>query len=449
MAFLKNNIYLKIAGIVLIAMLLLVPTEMIQSLVGEREAHQSEAVHEVSSKWGEEQTLSGPILEIPYRRFVRETTNDSARREQIVEVREHIYILPEQLNIVGSLRPEARHRGIYEVVLYESEIQVSGRFGTLPISELDVARENILFDKAHLIIGISDMRGIEKEIALLWNGRRTEFNPGVVTEEVVRSGVNVPLQILPNDSAANSFSFSISLKGSQYLNFVPLGRVTDVRLKSNWANPSFSGAFLPDSKQVSGAGFSARWNVLHLNRNFPQMWTGQQSGVAESAFGVNLLLPVDRYQKAYRTVHYAILFIGFTFLTFFFIEILNRRFIHPVQYILVGIALVVFYTLLLSISEHLGFNTSFIISALATLVLVAGYVRAILGSARLAGVVSGILLLLYAFIFTIIQLQDYALLFGSIGLFIILAVVMYFSRKIDWYGLSLRGKEEAPEVGGK
>jgi inner membrane protein len=445
MSWIKTNLYFKIGAIVFIALLLLIPTAMIQSLIQERENYQSDAVHEVSSKWGEEQTITGPILEIPYKRYVRETSgNDTTQR--VVEVRDHIYVLPEQLSVTGTLKPEARHRGIYEVVLYESGIQVQGRFGNLPLSELDIPREYIQFDKAHLIVGISDMRGIEKEIAVQWNGQRADFNPGVVTEDVVASGVNVSVS-LRADSSTNSFSFNLDLKGSQFLHFVPVGKVTDIRLQSNWANPSFSGSFLPDEKTVSETGFNARWNVLHLNRNYPQVWTGQQEGLAESAFGVNLLLPVDRYQKTYRTVHYAILFIAFTFLTFFFIEVLNRVFIHPVQYILVGIALIVFYTLLLSLSEHIGFNASFILSALATLVLVTGYVRAILRSMRLALVVSGILLLLYAFIFVIIQLQDYALLLGSIGLFIILAVVMYFSRKIDWYGLSLGAKEpKAPAV---
>ena len=145
-----------------------------------------------------------------------------------------------------QLKPEARHRGIYEVVLYESDVQVQGRFGHIPFSELDIPRENIQFDKAHLVLGISDMRGIEKEIDLQWNGARKSFNPGVITEDVVSSGVNVPVVLTP-DSSDNVFSFALDLKGSQYLHFVPVGKETEVNLKAPWANPSFSGAFLPDS----------------------------------------------------------------------------------------------------------------------------------------------------------------------------------------------------------
>jgi len=239
-----------------------------------------------------------------------------------------------------------------------------------------------------------------------------------------------------------NFTLSLDLKGSQLLYFTPVGKVTDIALTSEWSNPSFNGAFLPDSREVNEKGFVAKWNVLHLNRNFPQSWTNNRHTIYNSSFGIDLLLPVDNYQKSYRSVRYAILFIGLTFLIFFFIEVLHKVFIHPIQYILVGVALIVFYTLLLSISEHLHYNFAFIISAIATLLLIAGYVRAILRSGSFTMLISGILTVLYTFIFVIIQLQDYALLIGSVGLFIIVGLVMYFSRKIDWYSLNLNDKKE-------
>ena len=229
----------------------------------------------------------------------------------------------------------------------------------------------------------------------------------------------------------------LDLKGSQLLYFTPVGKVTDINLHSKWNNPSFNGAFLPDSRDISGKGFTANWNVLQLNRNYPQVWSNNRHKINNSSFGLNLLLPVDNYQKSYRSIKYAVLFIGFTFLVFFFIEVLNKVFIHPIQYILVGISLVVFYTLLLSISEHLKYNIAFIISAISTLILISGYVKAILKSNKLSFLITGILTILYTFIFVIIQLQDYALLIGSIGIFLILGLVMYFSRKIDWYDLNL------------
>jgi inner membrane protein len=265
----------------------------------------------------------------------------------------------------------------------------------------------------------------------------------VITNDVVESGINATVQLDPTMDHNYIFSFDLDLKGSQLLYFTPVGKISDISMESPWKNPSFNGAFLPDSRKISNEGFSANWNVLHLNRNYPQSWIGNKHNIGESAFGVDLLLPIDNYQKSYRCIRYAILFIGFTFLVFFFIEILNKKFIHPIQYILVGFGLLVFYTLLLSISEYLNFNYAFIIASIATLILNIGYVKAILKSSKLAYFIGAMLFILYAFIFIIIQLQDLALLIGSIGIFIILGLVMYYSRKIDWYNLN--GLEENKE----
>lgn len=438
---LKNNIYFKVGTIVIIALLLLIPTSMIKNLIHEREATQNEAINEVSSKWAEWQTISGPFISIPYYRYVKEiSAKDST--EKIVQITDYIHILPSQLQISGNINPEKRHRGIYEIVVYNSKLDIAGTFNKFDISALGIQPKNILFDKAEFVIGINDLRGIEQQVSLSWNNDKIYFNPGVSSNDVVNTGINALLNVNPNDSSSYNFSLSLDLKGSQLLYFTPVGKVTDINLASEWANPSFNGAFLPDSREVTNKGFTANWNVLHLNRNYPQSWIGSRHSISNSSFGIDLLLPVDNYQKSYRSIRYAILFIAFTFLVFFFIEVLNKIFIHPIQYILVGVSLIVFYTLLLSISEHLSYNLAFIVSALATLLLIAGYVRAILNSSKLAVLISGILTVLYTFIFTIIQLQDYALLIGSIGVFIILGLVMYFSRKINWYNLNLNEKKE-------
>lgn len=437
---LKNNIYFKVATIVVISLLLLIPTSMIRSLINERESTQNDAIREVSSKWGEEQTISGPFISIPYYRYVKEFSKKDST-EKIVQLKEYLHILPTQLNISGNINPEKRYRGIYEIVVYNSKLKISGNFNKFDLAAIDIQQKNILFDKAEFVVGINDLRGIEEQVKLTWGNQSLSFNPGVSSNDIVRSGINALIKIDPNDSTTYNFSLNLDLKGSQLLYFTPVGKVTDIKLSSEWPNPSFNGAFLPDSREVSEKGFKANWNVLHLNRNYPQIWTSNRHSIDTSSFGIDLILPVDNYQKSYRSIRYAILFIGFTFLVFFFIEVLNKIFIHPIQYILVGVSLIVFYTLLLSISEHLKYNVAFIVSAIATLLLIAGYVRAILKSNTLTILVSGILTVLYSFIFVIIQLQDYALLIGSIGIFIILGLVMYFSRKIDWYNLNLNEKE--------
>jgi inner membrane protein len=436
---LKNNLYFKIGAIVIITLLLLIPASMIKNLITERETIQTQAILEVGSKWGEKQKITGPLISIPYYRYVKEySAKDST--EKISKIKHHLHILPSSLKITGDINPEKRYRGIYEIVVYNSKLQLSGTFDKLDFTPLDIQPQDILFDKAELVVGINDLRGIEHQ-DLTWNNKKILFNPGVSSSDVVLSGINALISLDINDSTQYNFNLNLNLKGSQLLYFTPVGKVTDINLRSEWPNPSFNGAFLPDKREVTQKGFNANWNVLHLNRNYPQMWTRDKFNLESSAFGIDLLLPVDNYQKSYRSIRYAILFIGFTFLVFFFIEVFNKIFIHPIQYILVGAALIVFYTLLLSLSEYLTYNTAFIVSAISTLLLIAGYARAILKSNKLMFLIAGILSVLYTYIFVIIQLQDYSLLIGSIGIFIILVLVMYFSRTIDWYNLSISEKK--------
>ncbi len=438
---LKNNLYFKIVAIVVITLFLLVPAAMIKGLIRERENTQKEAIREVSSKWGGEQFITGPFLTIPYNIYLKQTSK-TGDADKIVKIKRYIHILPTELKITGTIKPERRYRGIYEIVVYNSSLKVTGSFRNLSLSGRDIPLKDILFDKATLSLGITDLRGIEKPVALKWNDKGYSFHPGTPTNDVVSSGINTHVVIENADSATYRFSLHLDLKGSQKLFFVPVGEMSDITLVSNWSNPSFNGAFLPDTRTVSAAGFKANWNVLNLNRNFPQEWTGRMPGIKKSAFGVDLLVPVGNYQKAMRSIKYALLFIAFTFVVFFFVEVLKKVNIHPVQYILVGSALVIFYTLLLSLSEYLSFNGAFILSAFATLLLIFGYVKAILKSTGLALLIGGILAALYTFIFVIIQLQDYALLIGSVGIFVILGLAMYLSREMDWYNLNMGEKQD-------
>lgn len=442
---LKSNIYVKIGVIILLTLLLLIPKVMIEGLIHEREYRQTLAFDEVSLKWGKEQTLAGPIVSIPYYRYIRQKVNRSNSRDtttNIVRVKEHIHFLPTELEVDGQVFPEKRYRALYEIVVYNSQVNISGVFKNINFKDFDIPMSNILFDKAFISIGISDLRGIEKQISLNWNEEKFSFNPGTVTNDVVKSGINARIPIKISDNSLYNFSFKLDLKGSQKLYFAPVGKVSNIVLNSKWSNPSFNGSFLPDSREITEKGFTANWNVLHLNRNYPQSWKGGSFNIFPSTFGVDLLLPVDNYQKSTRSIKYAILFLVLTFMVFFFVEILKNRFIHPIQYILVGLALIVFYSLLLAFSEHINYNLSFITSAMLTILLISGYVRAILKSSKLTMLISGILFILYTFIFVIIQLQDFALLIGSIGIFMILGLVMYFSRKIDWYNLNSKKIKE-------
>lgn len=427
----KDKTYIKLLIITVLILLLLIPSMMIKDLILEREQVQENAISEVSFKWGEGQTISGPFISIPYDRYIKKFNEKNAIYE-IVKVKEWIHFLPENLIINGNISPEKRYRGIFEVVLYESEFEMSGNFKSFNFDQFDIDPKNIHLDKATLHLGISDLKGIENQITLTWNQEKISFNSGTVTNDVIYAGINLNVPIVKDSSRDYSFSTSIKLKGSQYLYFTPVGKTSNINISSNWSTPSFTGTYLPDSRQIDQDGFEANWNIFHLNRNYPQAWLSSQHKVENSSFGINLLLPVDNYKKSYRVAKYSILFLVLTFTTFFFIEVMKNVFIHPIQYLLVGFALIIFYSLLLSFSEHINFNLSYIIASIITLLIITLYVKAITKNKEISIMICLILTLLYSFIFTIIQLEDYALLVGNIGMFIILSIVMYTSSKIDW-----------------
>jgi len=433
---LKSNIYFKVGIIIFLMLILMIPTAMVESLIHERENVQARAIEEVSSKWGKGQIISGPFISIPFDKYVKRFNKKDSINEIIV-LKEWAYFLPEELKIDGNIVPEKRYRGIYEVVVYESKLKIEGNFDNFDFKKLDIDKKDVHFDKATINFGINDLKGIEKQVSINWNNENISFNSGTATKHIISSGINavVPIQ---KDSVTNyEFTTEIDLKGSQYLYFTPVGKTTDITINSNWQTPSFTGMYLPDDRTVSEQGFESKWNILHLNRNYPQEWVGNSFEIDSSSFGTDLLLPVDNYKKSYRVARYAILFLVLTFVTFFFVEVMKKVFIHPIQYLLVGIAIIVFYTLLLSLSEHIKFNIAYILASVLTISLVSLYTIAILKSKQIGFLIFGILFIMYAFIFTIIQLEDYALLIGSIGMFTILGIVMYYSRKIDWYNIKL------------
>ncbi len=423
-----------IKGIIIffLVLILLIPAHMIEDVIREREARQAEAIDEVSSKWGGEQTLTGPMLVVPYEQITRTDKGVEVGRQI-----KYAYVLPDELNISAEVAPEKRHRGIFEVVLYASTLSLSGSFAPVNLGKEVPGDAVVQWEKAVLALGIPDLRGLKDQVSLQWDEQALLSEPGIPVPGVANSGIHVPLELEPAGAAAakHRFRLDLALKGSGSLYFAPVGKVSQVNLKSSWPDPSFTGAFLPEEKTIAASGFDAKWKVLNLNRNFPQQWNSDQDyDLLESRFGVSFLLPVDNYQKATRSVKYAILFIALTFLCVFFIEMRQSNRVHPFQYALIGLALVIFYTLLVSISEHISFNQAYFVAAAMTIGLTGLYTRALFQSPRMGMLVGGTLTVLYGFLFVTLQLQDYALLLGSIGLFAILAVVMYFSRRINWYG---------------
>jgi len=438
----KNSITLKLFVITLIILLLMIPTAMMESLIYERQNTRDEAIKEVSSKWGGVQQIKGLVITIPYKMY-----SENEKGVRSYEIR-YAHFLPDKIEVNGKINPEKRYRGIYVVVLYNAALKIEGTFSALQMNKLGINMDDFMLSDAFVSVGITDMKGIKEKIDVKLNDSVIAMRPGIPVHDLFTAGVSVPVDLTQAKFPLN-WSFNLNLNGSSEIYFAPLAKESQVTLNSSWSNPAFDGAFLPESKNISDAGFDAHWRVLELNRNYPQQGLGNfiipnnnDGFFEEGLFGVRLLLPVDEYQKTMRSAKYNVMFIIITFLSIFFIEIIGKRKIHPIQYLLVGFSITLFYVVLLSISEHLNFNKAYLIGCVIMLTMIGLYAKTMLKQNKYAIIITGILALLYAFFYSILQLQDYALLMGSLGLLIILGTIMYLTRNIDWYNVSNDQKEE-------
>ena len=418
---------LKVVIIGIISLVLLIPKMMIIGLIHERETTAESAKHEVMEKWSLSQTIRGPLLTIPY--IERIIDGNEVVREQVREC----HFLSETLAINGEIMPQKLYRNIYQSVVYESFVEITGNFENPDLESLKINPEDVIWEKAKLSIAISDLRGINSMTNLSWNERSYPFSPGMENKVLGKNGISLALPMQEGDRFPANFQIKLNLKGSDSMQFAPLGETTTAFLQSSWSDPGFQGSFLPATRTVDANGFTANWKVLNYNRNFPQQWTGNEFDVTQADFGVKLVMVADHYQKNYRSAQYGILVILFMFLAFFLNEIITKQRVHPFQYILVGAAILIFYLLLLSISEQTGFNAAYLISALSVTGLVLAYSRTFLKTWLNAILLTSILMFSFGFIFVLMQLESYALMVGSIGLFFILALTMFFTRKINWY----------------
>ena len=427
---------------------LLVPITWVYAIVRERSSRRTEAVQEISTTWGGPQTIAGPVLSIPY----TFTTTDG--RGQSKQHTAYAHMLPRDLQIAATLATEKRRRGIFDVILYRAQFTVRGHFRRDPLDWVKPVPERIEWGSAVLSVGISDPRGLSRRAVLNWNGREEPFSGGVPPLGLFNTGVQAkaPQSGTTATTADIPFSFDLGVNGSYDVRFLPAAEETTIDLTASWPHPSFSGSPLPEQWTSGGGGFNARWRVPDFGRSYAGRWTSLDMGgdqlaarATASAFGVTLIQPVDIYQQAERAVKYAVLFIALTFLVFFLWEIFQATLLHPVQYAFVGFALCVFYLLLVSISEHAGFDRAYAISSTAITLLIGGYSRAVLRGTRQASSVVCSLAGLYGFLYLLLRLEDVALLAGSLALLVVLGVLMYLTRRMDWYELRLGAK---PAVAG-
>lgn len=433
--FQSNTARLFMVGI--LTLILLIPLALVQDLINERAARQEQVDQNITSKWGSDVYLYGPIVRIPYVVYEETVIVDEKTKAAITQrkpITEYAYFFPETLHNKTSVTTDKRNYGNYEAVVYTSKMKFDGAYTAPDFSSRDIPDADIQWEKASIIIKTTNLKSIQDEVSIDVAGKPMTFEP------VFNNAQNDSVDALETgyfdarilkDSGNVPFKFDISYRGSNQLMMVPIGKTTTVNMDSNWKDPSFDGNFLPATKGP-GDGFPASWKILHVNRPFGQQTFGDLPDLARFAFGVKFVIQVDEYQQNERASKYGFLTIGLTFLIFFLIQMISKVRIHIFQYTMIGLALVMFYTLLLSITEHSSFLTAYLIAGASVVALISLYSISILKKLKFCAFIAASLSALYGFIYVIIQLEDYALLFGSIGLFVILAAVMYFSRKIDW-----------------
>ena len=441
----RHSTIIKLLGVGALVLILLIPLAMITGVLSERLQRRNEAVADITSSWGREQNLIGPVLGIPYQykfKAVKETPAPDGKMERR-EVEETAvataYFLPETLNITGDVQTQMLHRGIYNAAVFRAQLTLSGKFVPPDFGALKIDMKDVQWKDAFVTIAINDLRGTRDAIALNWGGTEHPLLPasqvpGYTTGATASLGTDKPI------ASEIEFSIPLDFNGSEGIFFAPFGVQNEATLKSNWPDPGFRGAFLPAERSVRPDGFDAKWKVSYYGRDYPQSWTSRNGNerfntrsVTDSRFGTQFLSILDAYRYVERSIKYGVLFLVLVFTTFFLFEVTARQKIHPFQYLMVGAALCLFYLLLLSISEFIGFSWAYLIGAIASTMLITWYCRFFLGGGMHTLMIGAGLAGVYTFLYITLRQQDYALLMGAIALFIVLAVVMYVTRKVDWY----------------
>jgi inner membrane protein len=457
-AFLNRfGILFKLAIIGILLLLLLIPLSMLESKLNERKQRRDDAVQDITSSWSSSQRVIGPILKVPFeltRTVLRDTVVDGKTKQ--AEVKEtvvcHAYFLPKTLTVKSVVKPELRHRSIYEAVLYQTECDMTGEFDLSEWKDLklDAANVKMLWGEAVLSVVISDLRGIRENIPLEFGGRQVLFKPGTTLRftgdgssgsiaGVVEKGIHAtPGNVDIKKTLVYPFAMKLALNGSGSLEFVPVGKENKIGMQSPWPDPNFYGRFLPTNRQVGPGGFAADWQLSYYGRSFGQQWNsteryGYEELVGGAVFGVEFMTPVDNYRQVERAVKYAVLFIVLVFTAYFLFEVLAKRKIHPFQYILIGAAICLFYLGILSLSEIWNFGWAYLVSSLASWAMISLYTLSVLKSGRKTLIIAALLAFIQAYLYIVLQLQDYSLIFGAALLFVVLGTVMFVTRRVDWY----------------
>jgi inner membrane protein len=431
----------KILLLIFLVLLLLIPLGMIRGIIDERKYTAKDAEAGIMEAWGSGLGAAGPFIAIPGVRTEELRTKTERDGEKIEKIKRPftLIIAPQKLNIGANFNTEIRKRGIFSVPLFSGDLRFSGSFNPAAALSSLQPNEEVFLNQAEFIVFLSNQQGIRKIEKAVWDAKELFFLPGnknlSITDNLNR-GIHAALQDLTD--AESNFDISIAMQGGQSLRFFPAGQDTHVDVSADWPSPSFQGSFLPGSSNIADSGFSAVWDISYLSRDIPLFWkTNDDRNTAYSyakyMFGVDFFRAIDTYALNTRAVKYAILFLIVPFLTLFLLEVFAKKRIHPVPYLLSGIANVIFYLLLLSFSEQMHFYLAYIIAAVAVIAMLTLYSRALLPSWSKSWYMGLVVSISYILLYAVLNAESYALLIGSIVAFAAVALVMYFTRKLDWY----------------
>lgn len=447
----KRPLLFKFATIAFLVLLLMIPVSMINGVISERKASQNAVIEEIARSSSYSQKLVGPVLVVPYVQKIKTWKTDpetKAAYQAESSLNGQLYFLPSAFTVDGRLSTERRSRGIYEARLYHANNKISGHFD-IPVNYgVSENLDTYEFDQPYISMGIKDTRGIENALKLVVNNVAINMEPGSKLK-MLGEGVHAVLAHPdPSRQTVLQFNLDLVLQGTESFSIAPVGHESNVTLVSDWPHPSFMGEFLPGSREIADTGFKASWRTSYFSTNFEEAFnqcaTGGECKVFNNRyFGVSLINPIDQYVKSDRAIKYALLFIALTFAGFFLFEVLKRLAVHPVQYGLVGLALALFYLLLISLSEHIAFGLAYLISASACIALIGFYVCFVLQGFMRGTLFTSLLAGLYALLYSLLSAEDYALLMGALLLFGLLGVFMVLTRKLDWYSI---GRAERQEV---
>jgi inner membrane protein len=433
----------KILMLIALSLLLLIPLSMISGLIYERNRTANSAEAEVMEAWGSQLMEAGPVIMVPGVRTEQIRTKverEGGRTEEKIEELKYpftLIIMPQKLNIRADFTTEIRRRGIFSVPLFSGDLALSGTFDPAGARASLSPNEQLSFSKAELVIALSSQKGIRKIKKALWDNQDLFFQPGNRGLNIIRKGAGGIYAAIPDFTGAESaFDINIAIQGGQLVRLVPLGQDTHVEIATDWASPSFQGSFLPGGSTITDSGFDAVWDISYLSRDIPLFWkteTGDYRDYTDSMFGVNFFRAIDTYSLNTRAVKYAILFVIIPFLTLFLLEVFTKKRIHPVPYLLAGIANVIFYLLLLSFSEQMQFYLAYLLAALSVTAMMTLYSRSLLPSCNKSWYMGLVTTISYVLLYAVLNAESYALLIGSVGAFLVVGLVMFITRKLEWY----------------